>query len=40
MELDSEYQLVSYEIPDKPSEQLSSTLGELFAGLKLSFAQN
>ena len=37
LELNPEYQLVSYEIPDKPSERLSSTLGELFAGLDLRF---
>ena len=36
-ELNPEYQLVSYEMPDKPSERLSSTLGELFAGLDLRF---
>lgn len=35
LELNPEYQLVSYEMPDKPSERLSSTLGELFAGLNL-----
>ena len=29
LELNPEYQLVSYEMPDKPSERLSSTLGEL-----------
>ena len=38
LELDPEYQLVSYEMPDKPSEHLCSTLGELFAGLNLNFA--
>ena len=37
LELNPEYQLVSYEMPDKPSERLSSTLGELFAGLDLRF---
>ena len=37
LELNPEYQLVSYEMPDKPSERLSSTLGELFAGLDLQF---
>ena len=37
LELNPEYQLVSYEMPDKPSERLSSTLGELFAGLNLQF---
>lgn len=38
MELNPEYQLVSYEMPDKPSEHLCNTLGELFAGLNLNFA--
>lgn len=37
LELNPEYQLVSYEMPDKPSERLSSTLGELFAWLNLQF---
>ena len=37
LELNPAYQLVSYEMPDKPSERLSSTLGELFAGLNLQF---
>ena len=37
LELNPEYQLVSYEMPDKPTERLSSTLGELFAGLDLRF---
>lgn len=37
LELNPEYQLVSYEMPDKPSECLSSTLGELFTGLDLQF---
>ena len=37
LELNLEYQLVSYEMPDKPSERLSSTLGELFAWLNLQF---
>ena len=37
LELNPEYQLVSYEMPDKPSERLSSTLGELFARLDLQF---
>ena len=37
LELNPEYQLVSYEMPDKPSERLSSTIGELFAGLDLRF---
>ena len=38
LELNPEYQLVSYEMPDKPSEHLCSTLGEIFAGLNLNFA--
>ena len=38
MELNPEYQLVSYEMPDKPSEHLCSTLCKLFAGLNLNFA--
>ena len=37
LELNPEYQLVSYEMPDKPLERLSSTLGELFVGLDLRF---
>lgn len=37
LKLNPEYQLVSYEMSDKPSERLSSTLGELFAGLDLQF---
>lgn len=37
LELNPEYQLVSYEMPDKPSERLCSTLGEFFTGLDLSF---
>ena len=38
LELNPEYQLVSYEMPDKPSEGLCSTLGEFFTGLDLNFA--
>lgn len=38
LEMNPEYQLVSYEMPDKPSEHLCSTLGELFAGLDLKLA--
>ena len=38
LELNPEYQLVRYEMPDKPSEHLCSTLGEIFAGLNLNFA--
>ena len=40
LELNPEYQLVSYEIPDKPSERLCSTLGDFFIGLNLNFVQN
>ena len=40
LELNPEYQLVSYELSDKPSECLCSTLGEIFAGLNLNFVQN
>lgn len=38
LEMNPEYQLVSYEMPDKPSDHLCSTLGELFAGLDLKLA--
>ena len=38
LELNPEYQLVSYEMPEKPSEHLGSTLGELFAGMNLKLA--
>lgn len=38
LELNPEYQLVSYEMSEKPAEHLCSTLGELFAGLNLNFA--
>ena len=38
LDLNPEYQLVSYEMPDKPSERLCSTLGEFFTGLDLNFA--
>ena len=38
LELNPEYQLVSYEMPDKPSECLCITLGEFFTGLDLNFA--
>lgn len=38
LELNPEYQLVSYEMPDKPSERLCSALGEFFFGLDLNFA--
>lgn len=38
LELNPEYQLVSYEMPDKPSERLCSALGEFFTGLDLNFA--
>ena len=38
LEMNPDYQLVSYEMPEKPSEHLGSTLGELFAGLNLKLA--
>lgn len=38
LELNPDYQLVSYEMPEKPSEYLSSSLGELFAGMELKLA--
>lgn len=38
LELSSDYQLVSYEMPEKLSEHLSSSLGELFAGMELKLA--
>lgn len=38
LELNPDYQLVSYEIPEKPSEHLSSSLGELFVGMELKLA--
>lgn len=38
LELNPDYQLVSYEMPEKPSENLSSSLGELFAGMELKLA--
>ena len=38
LELNPDYQLVSYEMPEKPSEHLSSPLGELFAGMELKLA--
>ena len=38
LELNPEYQLVSYEMPDKQSERLCSTLGELFNGLDIKWA--
>ena len=38
LELNPEYQLVSYEMPEKTSEHLGSTLGELFAGMNLKLA--
>ena len=38
LEMNPEYKLVSYEMPDKPSEHLCSTLGEIFAGLDLKLA--
>lgn len=38
LELNPDYQLVSYEMPEKPYEHLSSSLGELFAGMELKLA--
>ena len=38
LELNPDYQLVSYEMSEKPSEHLSSSLGELFAGMELKLA--
>lgn len=35
LELNLEYQLVSYEMPEKETEYLSCTLGELLSGLNL-----
>lgn len=35
LELNMEYQLVSYEMPEKETEHLSCTLGELLSGLNL-----
>lgn len=35
LELNLEYQLVSYEMPEKETEHLSCTLGELISGLNL-----
>lgn len=40
LELNPKYQLVSYEMPDKLSERLCSTLGDFFTGLNLNFVQN
>ena len=38
LELNPDYQLVSYEMPEKPYEHLSSSLGELFVGMELKLA--
>ena len=38
LEMNPDYQLISYEMPEKPSEHIGSTLGELFAGLNLKLA--
>ena len=38
LELNPDYQLVSYEMSEKSSEHLSSSLGELFAGMELKLA--
>ena len=37
LELNPEYQLIQYELPEEESKPLSSTLGELFSGLDLLF---
>lgn len=38
LELDPDYKLVQYEMPQKQSGTLSCTIGELFAGLELQLA--
>ena len=38
LEMNPDYQLISYEMPEKLSEHIGSTLGELFAGLNLKLA--
>lgn len=38
LEMNPDFQLVSYEKPEKPSEHLCSTLGELLAGLDLKLS--
>ena len=38
LERNPDYQLVSYEMQEKPTQHLCSTLGEIFAGLDLNFA--
>lgn len=38
LEKNPDFQLVSYEMPEKSSEDLSYSLGELFSGLELTFA--
>lgn len=38
LKMNPDYQLISYEMPEKPSEHLGSTLGELFEGLNLKLA--
>ena len=37
LELNPEYQLIQYELPEEESKPLSSTLGELFSGLDFCF---
>lgn len=38
LEMNPEYKLVSYEMPEQEEEHLSCTLGELFTGLELKLA--
>ncbi|MDD7770436.1 MAG: exonuclease, partial [Suipraeoptans intestinalis] len=38
LELNPEYQLVRYKMPEKETERLSCTLGELFSRLNLQLA--
>lgn len=38
LELNPDYQLASYEMPDMPTEHICSTLGDILAGLNLNFA--
>ena len=38
LEMNPEYKLVSYEMPEQEQGHLSCTLGELFTGLELKLA--
>ena len=38
LEMNLEYKLVSYEMPEQEQGHLSCTLGELFTGLELKLA--